>query len=845
MKEGKFKRTASKSSTGACDSKDLDLRNFQLVAPLCNPFPFNDGSYYHLTYFSKPVDSAQERTSKPPARKEDGSDVRWFEKDVESGDIKRVADNPEDSEAGEVRRRLGEMTARMRQYDASIDSKEYHDTVLDAFPEEERRTVAKLLAEERKRKEEQEKSLRIQLPRNEATEPILRRFNKQVVLVTEKPEDATLRKDLWKWYKRAKKNIPGLDSGIPDAAWHVLWRSVAEKTDDNIYREERLLELSQGMAQAGVVLLPEEAEAKYEAMVMRGESEEAVLQWRREYERLQGKDQSNLQHGIKLFAAVGEIRKGFRIVRQYLQQFPQADPRVLHPLVQASIQTSNDHMAYALYMTLRDKLGGNMEMKDYDVIIARFLSYSKKDLALAVFRDMMIQGTRSVQKKQITLEEERKLREDTMRRIDVLHAQSISGREINEVSQNALASLPVQWQNKFFFGSWIKKLIGMDDLDGATKVVELMYQRGIAPDATHVNGIVGGLMRSNVREQEDRGQSVAWAMIYRRIAYVTSRSGHNLDILRDFDSIPADSDASAQKLPLDLSRPVPHANVETFNVLGLHYLLTSQWPQLQHLRRMLKPANIPMSSFFMDHLLYMQLYTNGPSPMWSDFLHYTETTNPDMETFNALWHASQEVTNPTRRLEPGTFPPPRALFKIMTDWRATLNHRLLDKMTANFTGEIYARIIATFCNRKDFAGCIVAMHAVHAHFGAAPDGDVAGLVVTGLSNVYEGTVPQVRARRGRRQMRRDEGKTSAVEQVLALVRARRAERLRREGVDVEEMDEAAVAEENVNALSELVRTVLVRIQGDPAEVEEAVRAASVEMGVAGLPLGDVEASGVS
>ncbi|KAG8623286.1 hypothetical protein KVT40_008262 [Elsinoe batatas] len=778
-----------------------------------------------------------EKTRKPPASqgssaaRDDDEEIRWFEKDVDSGDIKRVAANPEDMEATEVRKQLAAMTARMRQYDASIDSKEYHETVIAAFPEDKRKEVSKALADERARRRQQERSLQIRSPSQQVAEPVLKQLQTQLRRAAEGSQPEKTRVDLWKSFQAAKRAVAGLNARIPAEAWHVLWRSAAEPGPANIHREERLLELAKGMGDAGVVLLPEEAEAKYEAMVMQGQSEEAILQWKREYKVTDGKSRSNLEHGIKLYAAVGDIRKGFRVARQYLQEIPQANARALHPLIHASIETGNDHMAYTLYLLLRDRLGSSMEMRDYDLVVARFLTDNKKDLALAVFRDMMLQGTKAVEKQRITVEEEKKMKEGVMRRLDALHGQSITSQEINDVSLRALADLPTRWQNKFFFGSWIKKLIGMSDLTGAMKVVELMYQRGLTPDATHVNGIIGGLMRSKDAEYERRGQAIGWAMIYRRVAYIASRTGRDLHMLQDFGQVPAENALVPHQVPLDLSRPVPQANIETFNVLGLHYLLTSQWSHLRHLRRMLKPGEIRMGSFFMNHLLYMQLYNNGPSAIWNDFAHHTKTTAPDMESFNALWHAQQEVTNPLKRVERDTFPVPRTLFKVMLDWRATVPERLATRAVESFSAEIYARIVTVFCNEKDFPALVVAMQAILKHFGVAPDAEVAGVIVTGLGNVYQAETATVRGRKGRIQMRRREGKADAVEKVLEALRERRVQALERDGVVLEDMDEKAQKEENVGLLVALVKSILGRIQGDDAAVEEAVDVAAKEMGL--------------
>ncbi|GAM82658.1 hypothetical protein ANO11243_006400 [Dothideomycetidae sp. 11243] len=802
----------------------------------------------------KPTQAKDGRASRPGTNKGtrtqnlDGS-IRWYDKDLKSGDITTAADAPEALEAGEVRRQLRDVSTSMRKYAASIDSKEFHDTVVDLFPEHERPALTQALALERARRQDLATSVEVSLEPSPLAAPIARELNKHFLQAANDPQNFKGAGELWKWYLRATRNIPGVHGNIPPAAWAILWRTQINDQMSPESRNERIMELVDGMARAGLVLNADQKEAKLEALVMVGKGKQALMEWEEDFKAAEGKDENNLRHGIKLFAALGDIRNGTQMLKKYQELFPLGDPRIMHTLVAACIQTHNDHMAYSLYLSMRHRLNSRMRATDFDYVAVRFLAHDKMDLALAVFRDMMIQGTQTIQRGKLAAEEEQKMLEGMIYRIDAMHSRSKKTDDVNKISLEALTHLPKQWQNKFFFGKWIKKLIGMNDLDNAAKVIELMYQRGIEPDRGHVNGLIGGLIRSGLPNRVKKGETLAWSMIQKRIELISRRQGRKAPLAtKTLSVVSSDHDNHKPKIPLDLSRPAPTANTETFNVLGLNYLLKQDWIYLALLQEMLEPADLIMSSFFMNHLLYMKMYTKGPDEMWSHFLEYTKTTLPDIDTFDCLWQAQQRKTaqrsrvhSPDQAHATQALPAPRTLYATMMGWTDVLDQRKRLKASDGFSEEIYARIISTLCDKNDFASIVPALHGILSRFEAGPSQVIKELIIIGLSNLLEPQAPQIRiGSRAKIQIAANQSRVRGIRLALGRIRERRKESVQGDGQATNQPSEKDLATAEVNLLSELIRTVLLRVHGDASVVEAAILDARAEMGLGDMTMGDRE-----
>ena len=163
----------------------------------------------------------------------------------------------------------------------------------------------------------------------------------------------------------------------------------------------------------------------------------------------------------------------------------------------------------------------------------------------------------------------------------------------------------------------------------------------------------------------------------------------------------------------------------------------------------------------------------------------------------------------------------------------------------DFDEPIHTLIMQSFCQLKDFPGCLVAMHALVHRFGAYPDRHLARILVDALSNLPEAKIPNIKVgQRTRRQLRMSESRAVSISKVFAALGDRRAASAAKKGTTVDANDLQAKSEWNLNLLSELVRFVLVRSGEDPFEIELSVEEAAREMNVPGIETGDVHASDV-
>ncbi|GAB7341353.1 hypothetical protein MBLNU457_7613t1 [Dothideomycetes sp. NU457] len=790
----------------------------------------------------QPPCQLQPRRSPVDRDNDDQLDVKWFEQDVETGQTRRVAGNPEEMEATQLKSEIRQLEDELRSYES--DEGEIDETMLEILEPADRAKVEAYLAKKDARETALTTGLEIPTELPPLTVPILNRLNKCLREAALHPGHVVKRKELWRWYCRAKRHVPALSTMVPRRAWEVMWDTLSPRTMTNPDRESHLLEISDDMMSAGVELSPTQKHSRQTSLVILERNHQAWEEWQAEYDATAGRDRTNLERGIVLFAQTGRINRATEVLTTYMEGFSEADPRVIQPLITATVKVGQIHRAYALYMYMRSKLKQNMQMTDYDIVVSAFMENNRTDLALAVFRDMMLQGSRTLQQGHIAegSETDENIYKSIFRRIDNMQSHVTQGPDINKINLTALGSLPFRWQNKYFYASWIKKLLGEGHVSYASKVVELMFERGLRPDAIHVNGLIGAYMRSGERDLQQQGEELAWSMIQKRLELVSQRREGVRFV--DLSTITETDDGRSIRIPLKMSKPLPFANEETFNVLGLHYLVKENWSTLRLLQRTMKDAEITMRSHFLNHLLYMQLYTNGPEPTWRDFVKNTETVKPDLETYNCLWTAELRHQDAQRRKMRSSFPSSRQLFNTMIEWHNGLPNKQKGDVRRNFELDNYSKIIQAFCQVKDYFGCLVAMHAIAQRFDAYPGPEIARILTDSISNIPEIGIPSIRGRRDRRQLPVDKARAETVAKLLEALSKRRERAARENGIDLDKADSKARSRESINLLSELLRLVLVRTGGKLDQIESLIEKASREMGVPGITTGDVDVTNI-
>ncbi|KAI4201219.1 MAG: hypothetical protein LQ350_003396 [Teloschistes chrysophthalmus] len=664
----------------------------------------------------------------------------------------------------------------------------------------------------------------------------LKHFNACLKAVANHSLDKKARKALWISYERCKRFIPSFTQSMPNNCWTVLWDNQQAVPREDRDRTSHLKVLAQDISESGKQLTEDQRATIVDHMIDEGRLEEARREWEIQHRSdMQIADKRHGSQGVRLFSSLGDLEQACTIAEM---TFDAADPdsaRCFIPVIEAWAKRESDsdiQKAWDLYLGLRTKLQSEIKMKDFDRIAMCFINAGRIDVALAVFKDMILSGKE-------TLHGTNQFYKTSLNLLKILHAKSMSESEISTVSLSALATLPNEYANKFFYGSWIKKLIGLGEVDAAVSVVELMYERGVRPDAKHVNGIIGAWLRSNNPAQKDKAEQLGWAMIQQRLRFIKMRQTN-----APSSSIGEDAPLRV-RIPNHVRRVVPSATIETFSLLLLYYERRRDMDAVEELKEHLDLAEIPPNAYFMNHLLYAELRRGRPGGAWQIFERMKEKVKPDLETFACLWDCEKAYTDKGYFHPDDEFPGPRAIFRQFSTWHAGLGKAGRIATREDFSEGFYNQIIRCMCLAKDMEGTLVALYALKDLFESLPDEETLRLIPMQIARIgLEG----VRTTRGERRSRLSDlagkkAQMTRVSKVLDLVVEQRIVTLDRKGVKLEHCSPRRQKEEQLYILADFLRVVLrKRYSQDESAMNKAISAAAGEMGVSSVnmegPLSD-------
>lgn len=661
---------------------------------------------------------------------------------------------------------------------------------------------------------------------------------------------AKLGEELWRWYRRCKQVDPQFIHSLPETSAALVWESQTRLQTTHAVREAHLRVLVEDAAAAGRALSTPQILSYIQALQENGETKTALDQWEAHQTALseqRGDLEAYWKLGVQLFAAECDPQRAQDIALAFLANDPAREPRVLIPVIlawarQSSTKTS-ETKAWAIYLQLRAFLGNKMTMEDYDSISIGLLKAGRLNLALAVFKDMMVTGSDPAN-------DSTALYKAALGLAGNLHATSVTEDDVNKVSLKALTILPRRLQNRFFYASWMKKLIGMREVDSAASVIELMYERGIRPDAKHLNGIIAAWLREGNAAARDKAERLGWAMIQQKIDKAWE---HGQPDFAAGSTKPMVAAAMAQRtqggrpVPKFMQRAVPLANIETFSILLLHYTRRGDDDMAKYLTKCLGDARIQPNSYIINHLLYAELRRQDIHALWQKFQAMKAMSiRPDLETFACLWDCAKIQYDPGRTAFDPDFPTARSLFADMLHWLHTQpSERGRATAQGEFSKDLYDQIVRCFCLSRDLHGTLVALFVLRDIFGFYPDETTARTVIlqiARMAGVPTGT-PRRRLRR-LSTMPRSKENIAHVEQLVELLSTRRAAALRDQGLDPENLDPVEKQHNQLGLLADLLRIVLARMSATPDSVEGQISAAAAEMGAAettanlGQPLGD-------
>ncbi|KAL4888703.1 hypothetical protein BDV59DRAFT_196310 [Aspergillus ambiguus] len=671
------------------------------------------------------------------------------------------------------------------------------------------------------------------LPPSTENQAYVEKFNDCLKRLANDPSNERLAQELWKWYRRCKQVVPEFLSSIPDEATGLLWNSQARGVASTS-RIPHIQIIAEDAMSVGRTLPTPHLLSYIGSLYHSGKTKEALDQWESHQTGLsQKKDdlEAYWRLGVRLFAAENDPQRAQDIALAFLANDRSRQPRILIPVITAWARQPGKEAevkAWALYLQLKTFLQHNMTMEDYDNISISLLKSGRPSLAIAVFKDMMVTG-------QDPANDSTSLYQNAAGLAGNLQASSISERDVNRISLATLTVLPRRFQNRFFYASWMKKLIGMGEVDSAAMVIELMYERGVKPDPKHLNGLIAAWLRDGSPSARVKAEQLGWAMVQQRIDTVWARSHSQekppqLQINQDAEE--------GVRLPKFMQRAIPAGNIETFSILLLHYTRRTDDGMIRYLVKCLGDARIQPNSYFMNHLLYSELRKQDIASLWNKFQTMSTSIQPDLETYACLWDCGKLQYDRGRTAFIAEFPSARELFADMMRWYAQLPSRGKALAQDEFSKELYDQIIRCFCLSKDLPGTLVALCSLKATFNFHPDEVTARLIVLQIARMA-GVPADTPKRRLRRLSTTPKSKENIahVNKLVEILSERKVAALQARGLSLETLEPHEREQYQVEIMTDLLRIIMGRTATDAAPVEDQIAATASAMGVSGIDLG--------
>ena len=694
----------------------------------------------------------------------------------------------------------------------------------------------------------------------------VKRFNDAIQKLNETPrvEDAPV--TLWKWYLRCQQHVMAFSNIVSEDVWQILWKSQS----GHFYRPKHVAMLANDMITAGVKLTGPQWMAYIRALQANQNLAAAVAAWEG-CRASMGSDTELLGEfyslGVNLYSELGRPHKAQELVSECLETGANVTADLYIPLILAwarSQDLSAAGNAWLCYLNLRDGLGNRITAETFAILSNKLLALDRRDMALAVFKDLMISLTPGA-------DDSVTLFANLVQSTGVSQS-SISAEHIDQSALKALLAFPKKLNNKYFFGAWIKQLIGKGNVDGAADVVELMYERGVRLDAKHLNGLIGAWLRQGNKAAQQNAERYAWAMVQARIQMVKRRESKQWEIDQpaagsvESELYPAASKQDEQIRPNIRTPPIPHflrrsappATIETFSILLRHYTIRSDFESAEYLTSLMEgPAQMRPNSYIMNHWLFASLRKGDLDDVWNKYIALTkisdsdsggEVIKPDLETYVALWDAAKVCYDPARaaRSTRSMFPDVRPLFREMKEWFDDLAPPAGDAARQDFTTDIYEVIIRCLCLRQDLPGVLVAVWGLRQMFDAVPGVEVGRMVCFTVAKAL--TAQQVSGRGGgKNRAKRLETERRNLVKVAELMEgieeAARMDWAVKSGLSFDEVQAGKALGEEVekSVRVEVLRQFLIEFVGRFADREgrsgeDWVREATGEMGVDGTGL---------
>ncbi|MCJ1232866.1 hypothetical protein MMC14_000820 [Varicellaria rhodocarpa] len=778
--------------------------------------------------------------------------IRWYDQDTPNSPIVRdLEDEPEEDDKDD--QEAAALKAQIAELDKELE--ELQGATFGSLTPEDRSKVEAAVGDEVILEDGTEQLKKLDRPPHlpdltlndapdDAQNVMLRHLTSWLYKVAQEPERAVCQKELRRWYNLCKQSVPSFFSFLSDASWEVLWQSHHNLNEKDRFQSTKLIIFLEDVLSCQRELNLQQTMAYIESLMKEGRYQKAINWWQKEEVAMRAKQDFSHEFEnliVRLHSEGNQPQAAENLALKALKLSEPATARIFVPVIASWARCRDNRSlkhAWDLYVRLRNQLSEHITAKDYDSLSMCFLKVGRTDLALAIFKDLMLADRSSEHDSQ-------QLYHKASGYVGMLRLHSNNMEELMNVSFTALTVLPPEFHHKYFFASWMKRLIGIGEIDAASSIVGIMHQRGIMPDPMHLNGIIGAWFRDGGTKDEERALQTGWAMIRQRLDLVEKRRGSILSA--SSPSGPPVLEESLLAVPLDEHGAVPPASIETFSILLLYYTRRQMWIQVQHIQTAMTMAEIQPNSYVMNHLLYAELRNRDSQSAWNLYKKMSVEVRPDIETFACLWDCEKANLDSLHRSPSNLFPEPRALFCEMMGTITITRDKDRERVRKEIQGEYYQQIIRCFCLANDLQGIVVALHTFKNFLGIYPD--TATIRIIMLQVARQGEVKAGRTRYQRRRFRDHPDRNTNLlnaTKIMVLLTQQRAEELHERNIHIDAVDEK---DEQLWLLTKLLRGVIEKKEMLGQSDIEAIEKTAWKMGVGGItivdPLLPVEDMGVS
>ncbi|KAL2159212.1 hypothetical protein VTH06DRAFT_2644 [Thermothelomyces fergusii] len=596
-----------------------------------------------------------------------------------------------------------------------------------------------------------------------------------------RPEDVA---QCWKIYSSVRRTLALAWHNVPREVWNFLWTILSWEGDGGIKNPNRMHHiyiLAKDMQAAGVPLRDSQRILAIEAMFIEGWKAEAIEEWKKAAVTLGSRPETFTDYwelGVRMCSLHGDTDRALRAAETLLRSPQSPNARILLPVIRAmAAKRETVDQAWETYTHMRTLLGETMTIEDYDEVIAVFLASDDVEYALQAFVDMMFSRTIDVRGK---------------------------------------TKLPLPVGNQFFVGKWLKRLIGMGDLEGAYKVVAFVQGKGVTPYPVQLNGLIGAWLRSGTAENLEKAERLAWSMIRARLDYVQWRRWwwrQRQDPVGPDRSGPMPATAGAEGASEFVCRT--RATAETFSLLAENYCSRRLHDRLRELFEVLDQAEIGRNSFLMNQLLrsHSQNGEADKAVLLYESLTKEQNVRPDGHTFLTLFNtlSVNRLVQRDPELTKQDIASARRFFRDMVAAKWKFD-----------SPEIFAQlprtILFSMLKMKDYRGMLIAARAMRELFAFHPTEALLIEMASGAGSL------EVNSRRNMQRL------VSGRKTIEALMRKHRLELIKagHPGVEMTE-------EEKLNELHDVLEKLILLKAGahnaSKEEVEPLLDETAQEMGV--------------